>query len=83
MLKVRMTHALTRQMLADGIDPEPFKQKFLAWKAGDEFGSYLFGKDGAFARPSIHGMPYALRHVHLVPLADQAQLAKWHRIWLK
>lgn len=80
-MKVKITQALTRQMLADGINPDTFIQKFLDWKAGDEYGSYLFGKDGAYARPKMHGMPYALRHAHLVPLLDQEQLVNWHKAW--
>lgn len=80
-MKVSITQALTRQMLADGINSDAFLQKFLDWKAGDEYGNYLFGKDGAYVRPSLHGMPYALRHVHLVPLLDQKQLANWHKVW--
>lgn len=57
-----------------------FCAAFDAWKAGfpeSEHTNFLFGKDGAYSTPTVDGKKYALRHVHLVPLLDQAAFQKW------
>ena len=62
---------LTRQIITS----------FQTWKQGDEYGHYLFGKDSAYAKPDVDGVPYQLRHVHMVPLADREQLKRWNTDW--
>ena len=56
-------------------------KSFQTWKQDNEYGHYLFGKDSAYAKPSVDGMPYQLRHVHMVPLSDDAQLKRWNAAW--
>lgn len=80
-MKVKITSALKGQMLSDGLDPNELARRFAEWKEGDEYGSYLFGKDSAYVKPLVDGAQYALRHVHLVPLADMFQLAAWDKAW--
>ncbi|UBQ55455.1 type II toxin-antitoxin system YafO family toxin [Alysiella filiformis] len=61
-----------------------FISEFRQWKSTGETGEndfYLFGKDGAYTTPQVNGEPYVLRHVHLLPLTDTTQLAKWQRNW--
>ena len=58
-------------------------ESFQNWKSGGEYGHYLFGKDAAYAAPSVDGTPYLLRHVHLAPLSDQEQLKRWNGAWLR
>lgn len=64
---------------------ELFKEQFLEWRKlvdkNEEYKSYLFGKDGAYIHPKVNGVEYVLRHVHLVPLEDQAELDKWNRAY--
>jgi mRNA interferase YafO len=68
-------------------DAEDFLELTLAfdqWKAKGaqgEFDSYLFGKDSAYISPKVQGVPYSLRHVHLVPISHTEQLAKWNKAW--
>jgi mRNA interferase YafO len=73
---------LQRQLGALGVDAANFALEFQNWKsmgAAGEYDSYLFGKDGAYgSRVSA-----ALRHVHLVPIADVAALAVWNRQWTR
>ncbi len=67
-----------------GEDIALFADLFDAWKstgAAGEFESGIFGKDGAYASPSVGGQRYLLRHVHLVPLSDPGALAAWERDW--
>ena len=45
MVQVRLTEALTTQLFAVTLDPNIQKQRFADWKSGDEYSSYLFGKD--------------------------------------
>lgn len=80
-MSVKITKALESSLLADELDPNLFMQDFALWKAGDEYGSYLFGKDSAYVRPTVDGMQYALRHVHLVPLSSEEQLKQWDKAW--
>ena len=72
---VRATRALTAALEAEsaGLTGALIKS-FQTWKQDDGYGHYLFGKDSAYAQPSVDGMPYQLRHVHMVPLSDDAQL---------
>ncbi|MGK5009421.1 type II toxin-antitoxin system YafO family toxin [Janthinobacterium sp. MDB2-8] len=75
---VQITEVLKKTMLAEGLNVDEFLSQFEHWKAGDEYSSKWFGKDGAYARPNVDGKKYMLRHVHLVPIADIAQLAQWN-----
>lgn len=76
---VKITAALEHALKADGLDSILFCQSFKEWKNGDEFGSYYFGKDSAYAKPTVDGQKYALRHVHLVPVLEQ--ISTWKKIW--
>ncbi len=75
------TRALVAQLTAQGEDPLNFADEFDRWKSrgqAGEYDSYLFGKDGAYARPNVNGRSNVLRHVHLVPLADPVALKAWN-----
>lgn len=78
---VRITKVLEIALQEDGLDPLLFAEDFAHWKSGDEYGSYFFGKDCAYIKPDVDGVPYVLRHVHLVPLGDEDQLIKWNKNW--
>lgn len=85
-MATRVTHALAAQLRALGNSAENFAAEFNNWKAGGErteYGSYLFGKDGAYTRPKVNGQNDVLRHVHLVPLNDPnpETLNIWNRNW--
>lgn len=72
-------------MLRDALDEEGgadiLIEDFIDWKSGDEYGSYVFGKDGAYAAPTVDGEKNVLRHVHLVPITDRVKLRQWNRAW--
>ena len=81
---VRLTRALAIALAAESDSAQRLLVKsFQTWKSGDEYGHYLFGKDAAYAAPSVDGAPYQLRHVHLAPLSDQEQLKRWNAAWLR
>lgn len=80
MIQTDITHKLAQTI----DDPSNLIERFSEWKSAGETGEndfYLFGKDGAYTTPQVNGEPYVLRHVHLLPLTDTAQLAKWQRNW--
>lgn len=79
-MKVRITRALSTILQTDNLTEQVLMKKFEEWKCGDEYGSYLFGKDSAYSRPKIHGKLH-LRHVHLPPLMDKVQLERWNKQW--
>lgn len=63
-------------------DFNEFALAFAEWKnsgSEGEYHSYLFGKDSAYISPKVDGIPYTLRHVHLVPITQADLLAKWHK----
>lgn len=79
---VKLTRALTAALDAEsGNAHRLLVESFRTWKRGDEYGHYLFGKDSAYAKPSVDGTPYLLRHVHLAPLSDPEQLRRWNSAW--
>lgn len=79
-MATQLTGALREQLCELGLDPDNFAAEFDHWKSiGDEYSSYLFGKDGAYSRPVVNGQPNTLRHVHLVPLADPVALQRWDK----
>ena len=80
-MQVRTTVALQSLSDTQGLDMELFCNEFKRWKSADEYSSYWFGKDSAYIAPPVNGERYRLRHVHLVPLADKVQLAKWNQAW--
>lgn len=81
-MDVKMTQALEAFMLAEQLDPGELIRAFSEWKSSrDEYSSYLFGKDAAYAKPSVFGIAHAFRHVHLVPMKDTGQLAAWNQAW--
>lgn len=75
MVQVRLTEALKTQLLAEKLDPNVLTQRFSDWKSGDEYSSYLFGKDGLGLNTIV------LRHVHMIPLHDPNALSKWDIAW--
>lgn len=79
-MQVKMTQALRDALAEDGLDAEEFIKRFAKWRAGDEYGSYYFGKDGGYHSPKVDGVA-PLRHVHLVPLTDEDKLASWNKAW--
>lgn len=81
---VKLTRALAAALDAENDNATRLLiAAFQTWKRGDEYGHYLFGKDAAYAAPSVDGIPYLLRHVHLAPLSDQEQLKRWNTAWLR
>jgi hypothetical protein len=54
-MKVSITRALTTILQADNLNEQVPIEKFEEWKHGDEYGSYLFGKDSAYSRPKVDG----------------------------
>jgi hypothetical protein len=80
-VQVRTTTALRSLFDAEALDIGLFCAQFEQWKLTDEYSSYWFGKDSAYVAPAVSGDNYILRHVHLAPVADKTQLAKWNRSW--
>lgn len=78
---VKITTALKNALEADKLDSNLFCDAFKEWKSGDEYGSFHFGKDGAYVTPLVNGDRGILRHVHLVPIVDQKQLVLWKKRW--
>jgi hypothetical protein len=78
---VQITELLRASLEDDGLDAVAFCQYFSEWKALGSAGEYsdeYFGKDGEYARPKRNNQN-VLRHVHLPPESDPADLAKWNR----
>lgn len=83
-MAAQCTVPLSNQLKELGSDAAAFAAEFDAWKATGtegEYESFLFGKDGAYARPKVDGDQYLLRHVHLVPLKNVVQLSIWKKLW--
>lgn len=78
-ITVSLTKALEDKLISDGISPNELIREFRIWKLGDEYGHPYFGKDGAYAKPELELKHHYLRHVHLVPLNDIAQISVWER----
>ena len=81
---VQATQALRNQFDENPDDLCELISAFEEWKAkgvDGEYSSYLFGKDSAYIAPKVDGVSYALRHVHLVPIAQIDKLAKWNKVW--
>lgn len=75
-----MTRLLRESLEADGFDADEFAQYFGNWKALGDAGEYsdpYFGKDGEYSRP-IRAGQRVLRHVHLPPESDPAEIARWN-----
>jgi Toxin YafO, type II toxin-antitoxin system len=75
------TNSLREQFQEVGANLSDFVQQFNDWKSSSEYGSYLFGKDGAYGPPVPSASPGRLKHVHLVPVLDEGALAAWDRDW--
>lgn len=83
-MATKLTDALRALLRESGEDPTNFAAEFDLWKSrgpNGEYGSYLFGKDGAYVTPTVNGVPNKLRHVHLVPLKDMASISRWDVDW--
>lgn len=83
-MATKLTDAIRDQLRESGQNPTNFAAEFDLWKsrgANGEYGSYLFGKDGAYVTPGVGGVPNTLRHVHLVPLLDVEQMSRWEKDW--
>lgn len=76
-MQVFLTAQLREELMTAGADPDQFVADFSEWKSGDEYGSYIFGKDGAYTTPTVDGRKYMLRHVHLIPQTDRRNLMAW------
>lgn len=82
-MKVQITAYLRDELLRLGTDPQKFIEAFDEWKSrgpAGEYDHYYFGKDAEYLRPLIAGKR-VLRHVHLVPGDNSADLAEWNRDW--
>jgi mRNA interferase YafO len=79
-MRIQTTTAFKQQLDNDTHSLDIFCAEFQSWKQGDEFDSYLFGKDSAYIAPKVGTESYRLRHVHLVPLLDFPQLQTWNRV---
>lgn len=83
-MTVAISRALHAQLIDSGIEPEAFAKEFSLWKSNwpeREFTHRLFGKDGAYAAPSVDGERYRLRHVHIVPFKDPSSRRKWYSVF--
>lgn len=78
---VKITSVLKRKLEERNHNSQKLIDSFKEWKMGDEYDSYDFGKDSFYHTPPVNGERYVLRHVHLVPMQDLAQLALWDRDW--
>ncbi|MGQ3085334.1 MAG: type II toxin-antitoxin system YafO family toxin [Hydrogenophaga sp.] len=78
-MSTQCTASLRSQFDEFGESVDPFIQAFSAWKASDEYGSYLFGKDGEYASAVLKISSGKLKHVHLVPVVDTDALVAWER----
>jgi len=81
------TKALEAQLASISASAARLAKDFDAWKVAcalnpdAEYEDPRFGKDGAYIAPKVDGVPYVLRHVHLVPLKDTVKLATWNRFF--
>jgi len=83
-VRVEITRELHTSLARQGIDSGVFISAFKEWKTNwpkHEYNSALFGKDGSYIAPKVDGMSYQLRHVHLVPLIDEAALSNWKKVF--
>jgi mRNA interferase YafO len=78
---VRITTVLENKLKSGGLDSRLFVKSFKDWKSGEEHESFYFGKDGKYFTPSVGGVPYVLRHVHLVPIIERSTLNLWKKSW--
>jgi hypothetical protein len=78
-MSVKITAALRQNLEDQGLSADKLMADFADWKAGDEYGHFFFGKDGAYATPTVDGEKNVLMHVHLVPIADMEQLIQWKK----
>ena len=82
-MAVHATQKLIEQF--DSLDEfNEFSLAFTEWKSrgsDGEYHSYLFGKDSAYTTPKVGGIPYTLRHVHLVPITQADLLLRWNKAW--
>ncbi|MFI3123245.1 MAG: type II toxin-antitoxin system YafO family toxin [Methylococcales bacterium] len=76
-MTVKITNAL--ESVLGKNDADLLCSEFLNWKATGEYDHHYFGKDSAYIAPPVNGEKYALRHVHLVPVLDVKQIARWWR----
>lgn len=84
-MKAHATQILQDQFAGIHDDLDVLVSEFERWKdkgAAGEYSSYFFGKDSAYIDPKVNGAPYTLRHVHLAPITQAKQIAKWNRDWL-
>jgi hypothetical protein len=75
-LKVTITSELTEKLSASGLDSQQLASDFANWQANPlgEY-SYYFGKDALNRGSSV------LRHVHMIPLNDEAAIEKWNYLY--
>jgi hypothetical protein len=82
-MAARATGPLSDQLQSQGgASVAAFCALFDAWKAGfpgTEYTNFAFGKDGAYATPTVDGKKFVLRHVHLAPVADLKALKTWKK----
>lgn len=75
------TQAFQSQIAALGANSAEFVALFDDWKRQGEYGSYFFGKDGAYSGFRVDGVTVDFRHVHLLPVTDTIALKKWQLAW--
>ena len=78
-MTVKITRVLKELLDKSGAGSEFLIKEFAAWKAGDEYGSFYFGKDAPYETPTVDGDKNTLMHVHLVPLVDEDELRQWKK----
>jgi hypothetical protein len=79
-MRVRITEALRTALANIGQNSAQLVRDFGDWKSlgpAGEYSSEIFGKDGAYRAPSVGGVVYKLRHVHLIPLLDRPKRRRW------
>ncbi|PAU78932.1 type II toxin-antitoxin system YafO family toxin [Halomonas salipaludis] len=74
-----MAKVFTTTQLRDALGEDSFRQlrdEFLDWLQVGEYEHITFGKDSAFRTPRL-AVDEELRHVHLIPIFDEAARDQW------
>jgi hypothetical protein len=79
-MTVYITQALRETFEKIGVEPDLFIGLFQDFKAGGVEGGYVFGWDTTYRTPYVNGMSHTLRHVHMVPLANDRETAEWNEL---
>lgn len=76
-MTVYITNALRETFELVGVDTDRFIEFFEEFKNGDPHESLIFGWDNTYETPRVNGLTHTLRHVHMMPQADERKKAHW------